>query len=207
MPLGVGWRDGSLTGFVPRRSPLARQLRCPSASSSPAPRSWRGLSRGPGDVARRAQADSLSTVRRVDFVDGSGHSRSLNEAIEGSSLRPAGMEKRDSSISWIPCRRFRPGLAGRELDPARQSGSRTRINSRRFGVARFGRIDRSSLGSIGFGVVGPERPWSWCAVDFSGRKTRYRTSGGRQGIGHQSYFPGGLLTTAQPVGYLKPVTG
>src|SRR4051812_17687896 len=31
--------------------------------------------------------------------------------------------------------------------------------------------------------------------------------GGRQGIGHQSYFPGGLLTTAQLVGYLKPVTG
>jgi len=30
--------------------------------------------------------------------------------------------------------------------------------------------------------------------------------GGRQGIGHQSYFPGGLLTGAQLVGYLKPVT-
>jgi hypothetical protein len=31
--------------------------------------------------------------------------------------------------------------------------------------------------------------------------------GGRQRIGHQSYFPAGLLTTAQLVGYLKPVTG
>src|SRR5262249_46360674 len=30
--------------------------------------------------------------------------------------------------------------------------------------------------------------------------------GGRQGIGHQSDFPGGLLTTAQPVGYLNPHT-
>ena len=31
--------------------------------------------------------------------------------------------------------------------------------------------------------------------------------GGRQGIGHRSVFPGGLLTTAPPVGYLKPITG
>jgi hypothetical protein len=31
--------------------------------------------------------------------------------------------------------------------------------------------------------------------------------GGRRGIGQESYFPDGLLTTAQPVGYFKPVTG
>ena len=30
------------------------------------------------------------------------------------------------------------------------------------------------------------------------------SQGGSQGIGDQSYFPGGLLTTAQPVGYHKP---
>jgi hypothetical protein len=32
------------------------------------------------------------------------------------------------------------------------------------------------------------------------------SQGGSQGIGDQSYFPGGLLTTAQPVGYHKPIT-
>ena len=33
------------------------------------------------------------------------------------------------------------------------------------------------------------------------------SQGGRQGIGHQSYFPGGLLTTVQPVGYHKSIMG
>src|SRR5262249_9657209 len=58
---------------------------------------------------------------------------------------------------------------------------------------RFGLIDR-----INFDVVGPEHPWSWHAVDFSGRKARNRTT---------IVLPHGLLTTAQPVEYLKAVTG
>jgi hypothetical protein len=39
-----------------------------------------------------------------------------------------------------------------------------------------GRIDRSHLSSIGFGVVGPERPSGRRAVDFVERQTRSRPS-------------------------------
>ena len=46
--------------------------------------------------------------------------------------------------------------------------------------------------------VGPERP---------GVGAPLISRGGRQGIGHQSDFPQGLLTTAQPVGYRKRVPG
>src|SRR5262245_60674885 len=49
------------------------------------------------------------------------------------------------------------------------------------------------------GVVGPTRAPGGGAPLIS--------RGGRQGIGHQSDFPGGLLMTVHPVGYLEPVTG
>src|SRR5262245_25123336 len=40
-------------------------------------------------------------------------------------------------------------------------------------LARFGRIDRSNLGSIDFGVVGPKRPSDRQAAELSGLKTRW----------------------------------
>jgi hypothetical protein len=43
------------------------------------------------------------------------------------------------------------------IRPRSTGGRRNADDSLQFGAARFGRIDRSHLGPIGFGVVGPKR--------------------------------------------------
>jgi hypothetical protein len=53
---------------------------------------------------------------------------------------------------------FLAGRLARTLDWPRNAESKSHEeDSMNFGVARFGRIDRGHLGSIGFGVVGPSR--------------------------------------------------
>ena len=60
---------------------------------------------------------------------------------------------------------------------------------------RFGRGRLDSLGNKGL-----------AAYLIPGVGAPLIPRGGRQGIGHQLYFPSRLLTTAQPVGYRKRVT-
>jgi len=77
---------------------------------------------------------------------------------------------------------IRAGSASMRSPPSRCTNGTATIGARggcivdsTVAVARVGVIDRSDLGSIDFGVVGPERPWCWRAVDFSRRKARDRT--------------------------------
>jgi hypothetical protein len=95
-----------------------------------------------------------------------------------------------AGFGWNSRRPPRPSLAGRHIGPARQAGDRTQPVLSSLAQRASVRIDRGVSDRSVPGVGAP-----------------LISRGGRQGIGHQSYFPGGSLTTAQLVGYLKPFTG